>query len=234
MTRPGDSVNRSILVTFGLTLALLAILCCGASPSRAQTGADSPVSGFQGRSQSLPPEVAAEVKKYSWRSGCPVPLEDLAYLELSYLGFDGQAHLGRLIVHKSVASEVLDIFRDLFEARFPVERMELIDYYQGSDDASMADNNTSAFNCRPVTGGGGFSRHSYGLALDINPLLNPYIKADLVLPPAGKAYVNRDQFVPGLIVEGDACHQALVSRGWEWGGGWQTRKDYQHFEKRTD
>ena len=234
MTASGLPFKKRITATIALGLTLFAILWTWVGPARAQTELSDPAPVFKGYSGNLPPEVMEEVRKYSWRPGCPVPLEDLSYLEVGYIGFDGRPHTGRLIVHRTVASEVVDIFRELFEARFPIERMELIDYYQGSDNASMAANNTSAFNCRPVTGGGGFSKHSYGRALDINPLLNPYMKDDLVLPPAGTAYADRSQAVPGLIVDGDTCCQAFTARGWEWGGNWQSLKDYQHFQKKSD
>lgn len=133
--------------------------------------------GFFGMALAVPTAVSSSMQlKNSWREGCPVPISDLNYLKLSYWGFDGQPRVGELVVHKKLALPVVKAFADLFAARFPIERMELIDRYDGSDDRSMEANNTSAFNCRNVTGKPGqYSRHSYGGAIDINPLQNPYI-----------------------------------------------------------
>jgi hypothetical protein len=191
---------------------------------------------FVGQQQSLSADTIALMKQYSWREGCPVPLTDLSYLEVSYWGFDGKVHLGELVVHQRVAVQLLEIFRELFAARFPIERMRLVDHYQGSDDKSMADNNTSAFNCRPVAGRTDvYSNHSFGLAIDINPLTNPYVtKKGKVSPPEGAKFKDRSIKAPGLIVADDACHKAFVSRGWTWGGAWKSSKDYQHFEVKLD
>jgi len=172
------------------------------------------------------------MKQHSWREGCPVPLEDLSYVELSFWGYDGKVHQGELVVHERVAAQVVQMFGELFAAKFPIEKMRRVDHYEGSDDKSMADNNTSAFNCRKVAGRpGAYSRHAFGLAIDINPLTNPYVtpKGE-VSPPEGQRYKDRTLKVPGLIVAGDACHKAFARRGWIWGGAWRRAKDYQHFE----
>lgn len=139
------------------------------------------------------------------------------------------AHQGTLIVAADVAEDMVEIMSALFEARFPIERMEPVDVYHGDDDASMAANNTSAFNCRPVTGGSRWSEHSYGTAIDVNPLINPYVRRDLVLPPGGAPYVDRNVEAPGLIREGDVVVDAFSEYGWYWGGSWSFPKDYQHF-----
>ena len=127
------------------------------------------------------------------------------------------------------------IFSKLHRARFPIEKIRLIDEYKGSDDASMADNNTSAFNHRPVIGEKNvLSNHSYGLAIDINPLINPYIsRTNTVAPPEGKKYVNREIKVPGIITKDSVCFRIFKDYGWAWGGDWKTIKDYQHFEKES-
>ena len=109
--------------------------------------------------------------------------------------------------------------------------MVLVSEYNNDDDLSMADNNTSAFNFRPITGGGGWSNHAYGLAIDINPKYNPYVSKNAVYPVNAVSYVNRDEDVEGMIKEGDALFNAFISRGWTWGGDWNSLKDYQHFEK---
>jgi hypothetical protein len=166
----------------------------------------------------------------SWRPECPVPLEDLRLIEVSHWGFDHQTHTGEMVIHEDEARAVVRVFRRLFRARFPIRRMELVDEYGADDNRSMAANNTSAFNCRPVTGGSGWSQHSYGWAIDINPIQNPYITSDgTVLPPAGAEWVERSQNVRGMIHDGDVVVRAFASIGWGWGGHFQSIKDYQHF-----
>jgi len=187
---------------------------------------------FEGRSGPLPAPVEERVRSATWREGCPVPLEDLAYLRLSHWGLDGRVHLGEMIVHADLAAEVVEIFQRLYDARFPIEKMHLAADYAGSDDASMEDDNTSSFNCRSVTGRPGvFSRHSYGRAIDVNPRANPYVRGEAIEPPSGADYADRTRTEPGMVRQGDACYSAFESRGWEWGGDWRSLKDYQHFEK---
>jgi hypothetical protein len=129
------------------------------------------------------------------------------------------------------AEAMVGVFRALFEARFPIRRMRPAYEYGGSDDASMADDNTSAFNCRAVTGGTGFSEHSYGHAIDINTVENPYIYGERVLPPAGAPYVDRSDERPGMILADGPVVAAFTALGWGWGGSWQRVKDYQHFSR---
>jgi hypothetical protein len=193
---------------------------------------DSYGTDFRGTRAPVSPELAARMRQYSWREGCPTPIADLAYLRLSHYGYDGAVHDGELVVHKDVADQVLVIFRALFNKRFPIEKMRVIDDYQGSDEASMADNNTSGFNCRFVAGKPGvFSKHSQGRAIDINPRTNPMVTADGVSPPAGAGFVNRRKNAPGMLRAGDAAVVEFTRRGWTWGGTWAATKDYQHFEK---
>jgi hypothetical protein len=173
--------------------------------------------------------VAAADLPYSWREGCPLDVGALRSVDVSHFGYDGQVHTGRLIVAAEVAEDMVDIMSQLFVVAFPIERMETVDVYEGDDDLSMAANNTSAFNCRPVTGGGSWSEHSYGTAIDVNPLVNPYVIGGTVLPPAGAAYADRSLEAPGMIHDGDAVVEAFASRGWIWGGTWSSPKDYQHF-----
>jgi len=192
----------------------------------------NPGSEVRWRQRPVPEKTRTEMKRYSWRPGCPVSIDDLACLKVSHWGFDGKVHIGELVVHKKVASEVLEIFKELFEKKFPIERIRRIEAYKGDDDDSMADNNTSAFNCRKIKGSKTkLSKHSYGLAIDINPLINPYIKNGKVLPREGVKYLDRKKSVPGIIVKGGSCYSAFIKRGWQWGGQWKSMKDYQHFEK---
>lgn len=165
----------------------------------------------------------------SWRPGCPVAPGDLRILSLSHWNYAGSVSTGKLVVAAGLANQVVDIFQDLYEEGFPIERMELVDKYDGDDNLSMAANNTSAFNCRLVTGDSTYSEHSYGRAIDINPLVNPYVKGSTVLPPAGSGYVDRSLDAPGMIHSNDEVVQAFAARGWIWGGTWSSLKDYQHF-----
>lgn len=164
----------------------------------------------------------------SWRPGCPVPLAHLRYLTVRYWGFDDITHQGELVVADSAVDGVIAVFGELYLARFPIYSMRLVDDYAADDDASMAADNTSAFNCREVTGGGEFSEHSTGLALDINPRENPYLAGGRVLPASGSDFISRPR-APGVIHDGDAVVLAFAQIGWSWGGRWTDPIDYQHF-----
>ena len=187
---------------------------------------------FHATVTTVPEEYRDLMIGVSWKPGCPVPIDDLRIIEMNHWGFDGTVHDGGLLmVHREVADDVVAAFGEMFAAGFPIRRMELIEEYDGSDDASMAADNTSAFNCRPITGSPGrFSIHSYGKAIDINTVENPYVNGDTVLPPAGAEYLDRDDVRPGMIVKNDPVVKAFKNRGFDWGGGWHSLKDYQHFE----
>lgn len=165
----------------------------------------------------------------SWSPGCPVPLESLSLLTLTHHAPLDEVREGRLIVATAYAEPLKQVFGELFEAGFVIEKMQPAYTYGASDDAMMADNNTSAFNCRPVTGGSAYSEHSYGHALDLNPLWNPYVRGSVVQPPHGRAYLDRQAGLPGMVVAGGPAVRALQSIGWGWGGSWKNFKDYQHF-----
>jgi hypothetical protein len=166
----------------------------------------------------------------SWRPGCPVPIEDLRILSLAHWGFDGRVHPGELIVHEDVATEVVGVFRALFRARFPIRRMELVDVFGADDRRSMAADNTSGFNCREATGQPGvWSEHSYGRAIDLNPLENPYVDGSTVLPSAGRAFLDRSMRGMGMILPDGPVVRAFAAIAWSWGGDYQSLKDYQHF-----
>jgi hypothetical protein len=164
----------------------------------------------------------------TYRSGCPVPLSRLRLLTMTYWGFDSRAHTGEMVVSARVATDVISVFRTLYEARWPIRSMRLVDDFGGSDDASMAADNTSAFNCRAVTGGGGWSEHSYGEAIDLDPLENPYVSGSTVLPPAAAGYLDRPAR-PGVIHPDDIAVRAFGAIGWTWGGTWTSPQDFQHF-----
>ncbi|MDR1123903.1 MAG: M15 family metallopeptidase [Elusimicrobiota bacterium] len=168
----------------------------------------------------------------SYPAGTLIPKEDLRLLRIKYYGFDGEIKTGDMIVHKTVAGELLDIFQELLAAEYPIEKISLIDYYDADDMRSMTNNNTSAFYWRNITGGKSLSYHAVGLAVDINPLYNPYVKGNIVEPPSAAVYLDRTTPVKGLIANSqDAAVRAFKKRGWRWGGDWRTLKDYQHFEK---
>ena len=180
----------------------------------------------------IAPQFAEKMRMTTWRPGCPVPLADLRQVTVKYRNFDNKPAAGVLIVHKDVAEEVEAIFADLFRNGFQIERIAPVEEFRGDDDASMAANNTSAFNCRDVTGKPGtFSNHSWGRAIDINPLTNPYVKGGKVSPPEGRRYLDRNQKAPGLIQAGSFVVKRFLKAGWRWGGNWSDPKDYQHFEK---
>ena len=166
-------------------------------------------------------------------SRCPVRLADLRLLTMRYMGFDRRPHIGQMVVHRRHARDVVEVFRELYDKRFPIRRMQLIDAYGGDDNRSMAADNSSAYNCRTVAGTSTFSDHAYGAAVDINPVENPYVTADEVLPSKGRSFVDVDRSgeadAPhGVIVEGDVVVRAFKRIGWEWGGVWND-PDYQHF-----
>ena len=166
----------------------------------------------------------------SWRPGCPVAPSELRRLELSYWGFDDRPHAGALVVNAAQADKVIGVFKRLYDKRFPIRRMEPIDVYGGSDEASIAADNTAGFNCRNAVASGPptWSQHAFGLAIDVNPVENPYILQGEVLPPAGKEFVDRRNVRPGMAVRGGELVAAFAEAGWSWGGVW-ANPDYQHF-----
>lgn len=164
----------------------------------------------------------------SWRPGCPVPPEQLRLVQLSHWDFEGRVQQGALVVRAEMADLVVGLFRRIYGERFPIRRMRTIDAYGGDDDVSMADDNTSAFNCRPVAGTTRWSQHAYGTAIDINPVENPYVQSGRVDPPAGAAFADRRAARPGMAVAGGSLVRAFDAVGWGWGGRW-AQPDYQHF-----
>lgn len=175
-------------------------------------------------------EIRARIEPTSWRPGCPVGLDGLRLLTFPYVTFDGDVATGELIVAAEVAEQIGEVFRQLFEAEYPIQRIDLVDTYGGDDLASMQANNTSAFNCREVAGKPGiWSNHALGLAIDLNPLMNPYVSGGFVDPPDGVEYLDRSDVRLGMIVADDPAVQAFLAMGWRWGGNWVGLKDYQHF-----
>ncbi|MCP4498569.1 MAG: M15 family metallopeptidase [Deltaproteobacteria bacterium] len=169
----------------------------------------------------------------TWHPGCPVPLEELRNLRFAHHDAKGKIQEGVLVVHSSVGPQWELIFGVLFSQGFVIEKAAPIRKYGGDDDKSMRNNNTSSFNCRKVTGGKGFSKHAYGVAIDVNPLWNPYVKRRgkniKVEPEAGRVFIKRENRM-GTIVADDDVVRIFRLFGFTWGGRWRSVKDYQHFE----
>lgn len=182
----------------------------------------------------IPEDVRARMWNVTISDESPVTFDDLSYLTISFIGYDGETHVGNMVVAASLAEEVLNIFRELYQVGFPIEKMVLPCEYGGVDEDSMTDNNTSAFNDRPLNESGALSYHQLGTAIDINPLYNPYINLSTldVQPAAGEPYLDRGLSANGMIFYDGECVRIFKKYGWTWGGDWNSVKDYQHFEKR--
>jgi hypothetical protein len=207
-------VKRALLLA-----AALALLAAGASQSATAT--------FRGSISRIPRSLRAHMT--SWRRGCPVPPSRLRLLRVTYLGFDGKPHQGKLIVNQRWARPILGVMHRLYDERFPIRRMRLPEAYGSNDDRMDAADDSSGFNCRFASGSTSWSEHAYGRAIDLNPVENPYIAGSHVGPPAGRKYVNRSRRAPGMIHAGDEVVRAFRSIGWHWGGYWRYPNDYQHF-----
>ena len=178
----------------------------------------------------LPGWIRDLMRGSSWRPGCPVGLDELRVVRVTFWGFDRQAHRGRLVVHRAVARDVARLFGTLYAARFPIRKIRLVDYYGADDKRSMKDDNTSAFNCRYRNGVCcTWSMHAYGKAIDINPVENPELWSGGISPPNGASYVDRSDKRKGMIFHGDVVWKAFHAIGWGWGGDWSWPVDYQHF-----
>lgn len=218
------------------------------------------ITGYKARDaqwtmERIPDDVFRRMEGKSFGKGCTVKREELRYLRLMHWDKDGRTQMGEMVCNKAIAKDVVEIFKALYEAGYRIERMRLIDDYDADDERSMAANNTSCFNFRMMTGSRTrVSKHGLGMAIDINPLYNPYVKGKTVSPKGGRAYAwNRDKIstakasaanrdkgsnatpdkskVEMVIRKGDACYREFVKRGFRWGGAWTRLKDYQHFEK---
>jgi hypothetical protein len=164
--------------------------------------------------------------RFSYRAGCPVGPSELRAVSVSHWGFDGKPRVGRIVVAKRVAPALVSVFRTLWQARFPIRRLQPVSAYRGSDDASMAADNTSGFNCRFVGGTSRWSMHAFGEAVDVNPVENPYVRGSIVSPPAGRRFLDRSPPRPGMAVRDGVLARAFAAAGWRWGAGFG---DYQHF-----
>lgn len=222
-------------IPFILSILLLTAGCAGRQPKTVPPVTESPDTlAFTPEFSiaGIPPAVAERMRGKSVPEGADVPWDELRYLRLSYVDFDGVERTGEMVCHQSIAEDLTDIFRALFEARYPIRSIRLVDDFGGSDDASMAADNTSCFNYRTVPGMRKLSRHAQGRAVDVNPLENPFVRrSGAVMPPEGAAFADRSAAFEHKIDRNDLCCKLFREHGFIWGGAWRSSKDYQHFEK---
>ena len=234
--------SRILAVTLAASVSVVALAgpSAGMPASTAPLVAAEPPSehtarpAFVGGISRIGPFLRERLIGRNWHPGCPVGLDDLRHVQVRYWDFKGRARSGPLIVHEMLARDVLGVFRRLFRTGFRIHRIKLPPAYgpaEPGDYWHSTVNRTAAFNCRPATGNpGSLSHHSYGWAIDINPLQNPYVAPDgSVLRRAAKPFVDRGRHEPGMIHAGDVVVRAFAKIGWEWGGDWTTLKDYMHF-----
>lgn len=181
---------------------------------------------FHATVQAVPASVLA---RSSWSKACPVAAADLRYVTVGFRGFDGRAHTGELLVNRRAADDLVTVFRRLFAADFPIERMRISSAADMNAPPTGDGNTTEAFACRPVRGQTAWSQHAYGLAVDLNPFQNPYHKGKVVLPELATAYLDRAKARPGMVRSGGPAVQAFAAIGWPWGGDYRSLKDYMHF-----
>ena len=184
----------------------------------------------------LTDELKARITGMSYPAAgepCRVSYDDLRYVRVLYVDFDGAEQEGELMVHRQVANDVIDIFYKLYQKRYQLASVKLVDDFgqPGDDGNSMRANNTSAFCYRQVTGTKHLSWHSFGAAIDINPLQNPYMNKGRVSPEEAREYLDRKDKRPHMIDHSDYCYKVFHAHGWKWGGDWSGDKDYQHFYK---
>ena len=183
-------------------------------------------------------EIFKRIKGKSFKNECTLPKKDLRYIHVLHIDINNKIHEGEMICNKHIAETLLNIFKKLYEAKYPIERMVLIDEYDADDEKAMEDNNSSCFNFRFISHTTRVSKHGLGLAVDINTLYNPYIKVvgneTIIEPITGKNYVDRNQTFIYKIEKNDLCYKLFIENGFEWGGDWEDRKDYQHFDLPDD
>lgn len=209
---------RRFLLCF---VCLLAVVGVGAQEFSAQPIPDSVFHRMQGR---------------SWPEGCTIRRADLRYLRLTHVDAESKEHVGEMVCNKAIANDLIEIFKELYRQKYPIQRIRLIDDYEAVDERSMRDNNSSCFCYRKVSGTTKLSKHAMGMAVDINTLYNPYVRTGkdgrcIVEPATATKYVDRRKTFPYKIVKGDLLYRLFVQHGFKWGGSWRTMKDWQHFEK---
>lgn len=182
----------------------------------------------------LTDDLMERIEGKSFKEDCILSADDLRYVHILHVDGEGQEHEGEIICNKYIANDVLEIFEELYNEKYPIEKVRLVDEYDADDERSMADNNSSSFNYRLISYSDTISKHGLGMAVDINPRYNPYVKyvdGELSVEPAnGTEYADRDKDFPYKIGEDDLAYKLFTERGFEWGGDWEDEKDYQHFE----
>ncbi|HET7045186.1 MAG TPA: M15 family metallopeptidase [Gaiellaceae bacterium] len=211
-------------------LPLLAILAVAHTASAARPA-------FHASTQPLPPRLRAQVQSsHNWHPGCPVPLSQLRLLTVSHWGFDRRPHTGQLVVNARATAPLTAVFRRLYELRFPIRHMRTGDVYGGARWRPADGDVTASFECRqaaasPCTGKartGTWSLHAYGLAVDLNPVENPYVGCGMTRDRTALSYLDRSRVRRGMVTP--AVIAAFRSVGWGWGGSWTgDTKDYMHF-----
>lgn len=170
----------------------------------------------------------------SYKDNCPLGLSSLRYVHVLHWDFDGKEKEGELVCNEKISEKLVFIFRELYKAGYKIEKIRLIDEYNADDEYSMSDNNSSCFNFRFISHTKKISMHGAGLAVDINPRYNPYIKKvngkTVIEPLNGAFYTDRTKDFPHKIDRNDLCYKLFIQQGFSWGGDWTGLKDYQHFE----
>lgn len=184
----------------------------------------------------LSPQIRERIQGKSFKDNDLITMDDLRYVRVLHKNAEGRILVGELICNKAISEEIMEILKVLYKKSYPIERMVLVDEYNASDEKSMEANNSSSFNFRLISGTQKLSKHGKGMAIDINPLYNPYVKKNkegklLVEPLSGRKYTDRSRNFRYKITRNDACCQEFLKRGYTWGGDWKSVKDYQHFEK---
>lgn len=188
-----------------------------------------PLAGVGFAAKVAAPAPAEVIARSTWHRGCPVPAADLAWVRLTFWGFDGRRHTGELLVAAEAAGPVVGVFRRLYAQRFPIEQMSITTAAELAAPPTGDGNNSEGFVCRQSVGSGSLSEHAYGLAVDVNPFQNPYHRGPIVLPELASAFLHRDWLRPGMVTEGGPVVAGFAAIGWGWGGTWQHSSDYQHF-----
>ena len=184
-------------------------------------------------SQPVPLKIQARMAGKSMSDQATISYKQLRYLILPYYDFDGEVQQGEMVCNKAIAHDLLEIFRTLFAEQYPICSIRLIDDFDADDETSMRANNTSCFCYRTIAGSKTLSRHALGMAVDVNPLQNPYVDGSIVQPATATEYADRSKDFPHKIDKNDLCKRTFVAHGFLWAGSWPTvAKDYQHFEKR--
>lgn len=186
--------------------------------------------------QPIPDSVFLRMQGRSWPEGCTVRRSDLRYLRLSHFDAEKKEYVGEMVCNKAIANDIVEIFRELYRQKYPIQRIRLIDDYEADDEQAMRDNNTSSFCYRKISGSSKLSKHATGMAVDVNTLYNPYVRSGkdghrIVEPATATKYVDRRKSFPYKIVKGDLLYRLFIQHGFKWGGSWWTMKDWQHFEK---